>query len=242
MELANKVALITGGGTGIGRAIAQAFAAEGAQVVIVGRRMEKLLEAAVAIGQGRVHCCAGDVSDRRQTDGLVAEVTKSHGRIDILVNCAGVNVVERAMARLKPDDWDQVLNVNATGVFNLIHAVLPQMRERKDGLIITIGSIAGLRPSLLGGSAYSASKFAAHALTLTTGLEEKDHGIRCTVIAPGEVETPILDARPVPVTAEHRARILQPEEVAAAALFVACLPPRACVPELIIKPTSQAFA
>lgn len=145
------------------------------------------------------------------------------------------------MADLTPEDWDRVMAINATGTFNCIRGVLPQMRERHDGVIINITSVAGMRTGLLGGVAYNASKFAASALGRTVGEEERDNGIRVTTIYPGEVETPILDDRPVPVSAEHRARILQPEDIAAAALMVACLPPRARVPELVITPTTQSF-
>jgi NADP-dependent 3-hydroxy acid dehydrogenase YdfG len=115
------------------------------------------------------------------------------------------------------------------------------MRARKDGLIILISSLAGVRPSSLGGAAYSAAKHAANALIKVLSLEEKDNGIRATIIAPGEVNTPLLDERPVKVSEEHKARILQPEDVAAAALFVATLPARAHVPELLIKPVTQTF-
>jgi NADP-dependent 3-hydroxy acid dehydrogenase YdfG len=124
----------------------------------------------------------------------------------------------------------------------VIHAVLPDMRARRDGVIINVSSIAGVRPSMLGGAAYSASKHALSALTSVLGQEEKDNGIRATNLCPGEVNTPILDARPVKVSDEHKAQILQPEDVAAAVIFIATLPPRAHVPELIIKPTTQHFA
>ena len=135
MQLTSKVALITGGGTGIGFGIAQAFAAAGAQVIITGRREDKLKEAVAGIaGAKSVRGIAADVSDRAQAAALVLSVTTEFGRIDILVNNAGVNIVERDMQRLSPEDWDYVMQVNATGVFNLIHAVLPGMRERQDGL------------------------------------------------------------------------------------------------------------
>ena len=146
------------------------------------------------------------------------------------------------MDELVPEDWDLILKINATGAFNCMRAVLPQMRERQDGIIINISSIAGKRAGLLGGVAYNASKFAMSALSTTAGIEEKDNGIRVTTVYPGEVETPILDDRPVPVSAEHRQKILQPEDVAAAVLMIVQLPPRAHVPELVIKPTSQAYS
>ena len=145
------------------------------------------------------------------------------------------------MAELAPEDWDRLMQVNVTGAYNTIREVLPEMRERKDGLIVNISSIAGLRASPLGGVAYSASKFAMTALGTCVALEERERGIRVTNVYPGEVDTPILEQRPQPVSAEHRALILQPEDVAAAVVMIAKLPARAHIPDLTIKPTSQAF-
>lgn len=243
MQLTGKVALITGGGTGIGAAIARFYAEAGAQVVITGRREAKLTEVCAAITAPlSVQAYAADVGDLSQVTALVDWVNQTFGRIDILVNNAGTNVIERRMHQLKPAAWEQMLRINASGVFNTIHAVLPQMRERRDGLLITVSSLAGVRASVLAGAGYSASKHAVNALMKVIALEEKDNGIRSTIIAPGEVNTPILDERPVPVSEEHKQRILQPEDVAMAALFVASLPPRAHVPELLIKPVTQEFS
>jgi NADP-dependent 3-hydroxy acid dehydrogenase YdfG len=242
VQLVGKTALVTGGGTGIGRAVAVAFANAGAKVVVTGRRADKLQETCtLATGPHPIQFYVADVGDREQAAALVAWSNQMLGQIDILVNNAGVNVVERRMEVLKPEAWDYMMNVNSTGVFNTIHAVLPQMRARRDGVLITISSLAGVRASTLAGAAYSAGKHAVTALTQVISLEEKDNGIRATVIAPGEVNTPLLDDRPVKVSEEHKAQILQPEDVAAAALFVASLPPRAHVPELLIKPVTQVF-
>ncbi|HUQ71832.1 MAG TPA: SDR family NAD(P)-dependent oxidoreductase [Planctomycetaceae bacterium] len=243
MRLANRTAVITGGGSGIGAAIAHAFSAEGARVLIAGRGEARLKEAAAkGSGPHPISFQISDVASRSDIEQLFAAADRLLGRVDILVNSAGINVPRRALSEISPEDWQQILDVNATGTFLCVRAVLPQMRARRDGLIVNISSVAGIRASLLGGAAYTASKFAASGFGLVAGLEEKDHGVRVTNIYPGEVETPILDQRPVPVTAEHRARILQPEDVAAAVLMVALLPPRAHVPELTIKPTTQAFA
>ena len=243
LQFEGKVSLVTGGGTGIGAAVANQFAEAGATVIICGRNEERL-QASIEMmtNHQSVHAYQLDVSKRSQVDVLVGEIIDRFGRIDFLINNAGVNVVDRSINQLSPKDWDYIMDVNSTGVFNVTHAVLPHMRTSKNGMIISIGSIAGCRPSELGGSAYSASKHAMTAFTKVIGLEEGKNGIRATVIAPGEVDTPLLEARPVPVTAEHRDRILQPEDVAASVLFVAMLPPRAHVPELIIKPTFQAFS
>ena len=243
MGLNGKTALITGGGTGIGAGIALAMAGAGARVAVSGRREGPLKETAdQSPAENHIACRACDVADRSSAAALVEWATSELGSVDILVNSAGLNVPKRSMADLDPADWDKLIEVNATGAYNCIHAVLPQMRERHDGLIVNISSIAGVRASLLGGVAYSASKFAMSALGMCVGLEERDHGIRVTNVYPGEVETPILDNRPAPVSAEHRAKILQPEDVAALVVTIATLPPRAHVPEIVIKPTTQAFA
>jgi NADP-dependent 3-hydroxy acid dehydrogenase YdfG len=146
------------------------------------------------------------------------------------------------MADMPPETWDRVMQTNATGTYNCLHAVLPGMRARQDGLIIALNSISGMRASVLGGVAYCAAKFAMTALATITALEEGKNSIRVTSICPGEVDTPLLDGRPTPLSAEHRSRILQAEDIAAAALMVACLPPRAHVHELVIKPTWQEYA
>ncbi|MCA8996635.1 MAG: SDR family oxidoreductase [Planctomycetaceae bacterium] len=242
MSLAGKSVLVTGGGTGIGEGCALAFAEAGAKVAISGRREDKLKAVAEKFsGEPTIEYHAADVADRAQCEELINWATEKLGKIDILLNSAGINIVKRKIAELAPEDWDKLMQVNATGAFNTIHFVLPQMRERKDGLIVNISSIAGLRASLLGGVAYSASKFAMTSLGTCVGLEERQNGIRVTNVYPGEVETPILDARPVPVGPEHRARILQPSDIAAMVVAIAQLPPRAHVPDIVVKPTTQEF-
>lgn len=242
MSLIGKTALVTGGGTGIGEACALALAEAGCRVAIAGRREDKLKAVADKYaGEPNIIFHTVDVADRNSVSDLVDWATRELGQIDIFLNSAGINVANRAMSVLDPADWDRLIQVNATGAYNCMHAVLPQMRERKDGVIINVSSISGLRSGVLGGVAYNASKFAMTALGTCVGIEERDNGIRITNVYPGEVETPILDNRPVPVSAEHRARILQPEDIAAMVVAVAQLPPRAHVPDIVIKPTTQEF-
>lgn len=242
MSLRDKTVLVTGGGTGIGAGCALALAEAGARVLIAGRREDKLRETAGQFkGSPAIEWHVADVSELDQTKALVEAATKKLGRIDILLNSAGVNIAQRRMEVLDPADWEKLLKINTTGTFYAMHAVLPQMRERKDGLIINISSVAGIRALPLAGAAYAASKFAVTALGTCTAQEERQNGIRITNVYPGEVETPILDARPVPVSAEHRARILQPSDIASIVVAIAHLPPRANVSDVVIKPTTQEF-
>ena len=236
MGLSGKVALITGGGSGVGAAIAARFDRADAHVAIIGRREEQLQHTVEKIG-GNVRAYVADISNREQVAQLVADVQETFGPIDILVNNAGVNLPQRSLAQLAPEDWDRLMAVNATGAFNMVHAGLPGMRTRRSGLIINISSISGIRPSALAGAAYSASKHALSALSKVIGIEEGDHHIRSTLISPGDIDTALLEQRPVKVSEQIRAIILQPDDVAAAVQFVAELPARACVPEMVIKPT-----
>lgn len=172
---------------------------------------------------------------------MFAWLTTEVGPLDILVNSAGLTVRNRHMAELRPCDWDLVLAVNLTGAYNCMHAALPGMRERRGGLIVNISSIAGKRVFPVSGPAYCASKFALTALGTCVGLEEREYGIHVTNIHPGEVATAILDQRPHPVPTEKLALMLQPEDVAAAVVMVAKLPPRALVPDLVITPLYQGY-
>jgi NAD(P)-dependent dehydrogenase (short-subunit alcohol dehydrogenase family) len=242
MRLAGKTALITGGATGIGLAIATSFAKEGCRVAIAGRREDKLRAAAETWkGELPILTHTVDVADRPSVKALFEWAHKTLGKIDILVNNAGINTPKRSLADIPPETWDEVMKINATGPYNCLHAVLPLMRAAGGGLIINMDSISGMRAHPLGGVAYCASKFALTALGTIASLEEGKNNIRVTSICPGEVDTPLLDGRPTPVSAEHRAKILQPQDVADAALMVACLPPRAHVHELVIKPTWQEY-
>src|SRR5262245_29687580 len=152
-KLTGKTALITGGGSGIGLASAKLFVGEGARVAIAGRDEAKLRRAAESLGAGdRVIWHAADVADPGQVQAMVRGVTERLGRIDILVNNAGLNIKERAIRELTPERWQQLLRANLDGAFYCTHAVLPQMFERRDGLIINVNSTAGKRASPLGGA------------------------------------------------------------------------------------------
>ena len=236
-DLSEKVVLVTGGGSGIGRAIAEAFAAEGCRVVITGRTMATL-EEVVSTGDSKHPIVAKqcDVGNREDVAALFESVASEVGAVDILVNSAGINVANRMMSNLDPADFDKVMNINVTGTFNCMHAALPAMREKKSGLIINVVSVAGRRSMVLAGLPYCVSKYAQSALGTYVALEDSQNGIKVTNIFPGETNTPIVDKRPTPPPPEKRAAMLQPEDVAACAISVAKLPPRAVVPELVVSP------
>lgn len=243
VDLSQALVVITGGGSGIGRATAAAFVRGGARVVILGRDEKKLAKVKNELSSvGRVHSYTCDVASRAEVTRVFGQLIAELGVPDILVNNAGINIPNRDLCSLRPEDWDQMMAINATGAFNCTYAVLPAMRERGRGLIVNIVSISGKRVSRLAGAAYCASKFAMAALGLATLLEEKEHGIRVTNIYPGEVNTPILAQRPTPVPPERLQAMLQPEDVAEIILAVAKLPDRVCVPEIVMTPLYQDFA
>lgn len=240
MSLAGKVVLITGGGSGVGKAAAKAFVDAGARVAIAGRDGGKLVSAGMEIAKPMVafQC---DVGKAEQCAKLVKDCTEHFGRVDILVNNAGANLKERTMRELTPEAWDKMIAANLNGAFYMTHAVLPQMLERQDGVIVNVVSVAGKRANPLGGAAYVAAKFGMGGLGMVLSNEERENGVRVSNVYPGEIDTPILENRPKPVTDEQRAIILKPEDVAAAILFVAGLPKHVSVPELVIKPAAHTY-
>ncbi len=236
-DLKDKVVLVVGGGTGIGLGIGEAFAREGAQVVLAGRTQASL-DAAKALPEvgDRFLIKTADAVDRQSVADLVSWTEEQCGAIDILVFSAGTNVPKRSFADLDPNEFDQVMNVNATGAFNCIHAVLADMRKRGAGLIINVISVAGLRNLQLAGLAYCASKFAQSSIGRFANLEALEDGVAVTNLYPGETNTPILDKRPVVPPAEKRAKMVHPEDIGAMAVAVAKLPARATVPEIVVTP------
>jgi NADP-dependent 3-hydroxy acid dehydrogenase YdfG len=242
METNYRTALVTGAGSGVGQATARQLTKLGLNVALVGRERAKLEETARSIsatGEVLVEPC--DVADRAAVSAMVGRVLSAFGSIDVLVSNAGINVPKRALEVLDPADWDRMISTNLTGSFNLLHDVLPGMRANKRGLVVQICSISGKRASTLGGAGYSASKFGQAALGICLGREERQHNIRSTVIYPGEINTPILDRRPVPVPQERRERILQANDVADVVRFLVELPERVNIPEIVVTPTCDEW-
>ena len=237
--LTGKVAWVTGAGSGIGQAAAIALAKEGATVVLTGRRKAPLQETAATIKKagGKADVQAGDLMKAASVTKIAKAIDKKYGRCDILVNNAGLNILERQWAKLTPANAELVIDGNLSSAFYCTSAVLPIMRKHKDGVLIHTSSMAGRHPSLLSGPAYSAAKHGVVAMSHTINMEECVNGIRSSVVLPGEVATPILDKRPVPVTKGERAKMVQSEDVGDLIRYVACLPAHICINEVWITPT-----
>ncbi|UCH19263.1 MAG: SDR family oxidoreductase [Burkholderiales bacterium] len=238
-KLSGKVAWITGAGTGIGLAGAKALAQSGATVVMSGRREDVLAPEAAQIraGAGKAEVAVLDVADSAAVARVAEGILARHGRIDILVNSAGVNTTNRFWKNQTAEGWREVVGINLDGTFYTTQAVLSAMRARGDGVIINVSSWAGVFHPRLTGPAYNGSKHAVTAMTETINMEEGVNGIRACTICPAEVATPILDRRPVPPSAEQRAKMLQPQDLGDVIRYVAELPPHACINQLIISPT-----
>lgn len=238
-KLDGQVAIVTGGGSGIGHATAVMLAAEGAQVVIAGRRKPPLDAAVAEIEKagGRAAARQADVADPEQAIGLARWTLERHGRVDVLVNNAGYSSKVRNIRWVGKDEWDSVLAVNLTGVYVLTQAVLPAMIERGGGTIVTVGSVAAIRPGLMSGAPYGAAKAAVLNLMGHIHTVLRGKGIRATTIMPAEVDTPILENRPLPPDAKARASMMQPEDVASAVLLCVTLPRRTVVEQIVMSPT-----
>jgi NADP-dependent 3-hydroxy acid dehydrogenase YdfG len=235
MSLQGKVAWITGAGSGIGLAAARELAAAGATVVMSGRRVEVLAREAAAIPRAEAEPL--DVSDAAAVERVASAILARHGRLDILVNSAGLNTPRRFWRDQTVAGFGEVVRVNLDGSFHCVHAVLPTMRAQRAGLVINVASWAGRHVMALVGPAYNAAKHAVVALTETINIEEGVHNIRACAICPGEVATPILERRPVPPSPEERARMLQPEDLGRTIRWVAEQPDHVCVNEILISPT-----
>ncbi|MBR1221788.1 SDR family NAD(P)-dependent oxidoreductase [Bradyrhizobium sp. U87765 SZCCT0131] len=239
MATVRKIAWITGGGSGIGLAGAEALAADGWRVVISGRRAEVLDAAVEAIRArgGDISAAPMDVGTAADAERVVQAILAEHGRIDLLVNSAGVNVPRRSWEEISVESWDHIVDINLNGLLYCIRAVLPAMRVQQDGIIINVASWAGRIVSKLTGPAYTATKHAVVALTHSLNMEEFRHGIRACALSPGEVATPIMKQRPVPPSEADMARMLQGEDLGRTIAFIAGMPPRVCVNEILISPT-----
>jgi NADP-dependent 3-hydroxy acid dehydrogenase YdfG len=234
-----RVAWVTGGGSGIGEAGAESLAADGWSVVVSGRRKDALdgVVAKITNSGGKAEAVTLDVSKKADVTKVAEQILARHGRIDLLVNSAGINVPKRSWADMELEGWDRLVEVNLNGVLYCMRAVLPAMRKQKDGCIINVASWAGRHVSKMPGPAYTTTKHAVLALTDSFNMDECVNGLRACCLSPGEVATPILKLRPVMPSEEEQARMLQSEDLGRTIAFVASMPPRVCINEILISPT-----
>tara|TARA_E500000318_G_scaffold40792_1_gene39025 strand:+ start:81 stop:830 length:750 start_codon:yes stop_codon:yes gene_type:complete len=238
-NLSGKSVWITGAGSGIGEAIAKSLAAAGAQVALSARREETLLKVATAIKSdgGKVEIHPLDISNSDQVADAARNIQASMGKINVLINCAGMNSPKRHWRDLDIADWHRIVAVNLNGVANTVCATLPVMRAQQDGLIINISSWSARHEFPAAGPAYIASKRGVIDLSHSINQEEMHNNIRCCCISPGEVATPILKQRPVPVTDEELSLMLKPDDLAEMVSYVVAAPMRVCFNEIVMSPT-----
>lgn len=238
-QLDNKVALITGAGRGIGRAIALAFAREGAALVLTARsegELEAVAEEAAEASEAKAIVHPADVTSEREVDELFARAASELGRLDLLVNNAGA-FDGGPLDQLSVEAWDRVLNTNLRAPFLCTRAALRMMKPARSGRIINIGSIAAQR-SRVSSAAYTASKHGLWGLTQATALEGREYGVTCGALHPGNVA---VERRQASGKLEDDEPMMSPEDVARVALLMATLPPHVEMLEAIVLPHRQLY-
>ena len=238
-QLDGKITWVTGAGSGIGEAAALMLAREGATVVLSGRRREPLedVKRRIESAGGTATAMPGDLTDSSTVEAIGAEIARQFGRLDILVNNAGVNIQDRNWDRLTPEGIDTLLRGNLTAAIYCARVALNLMRPKRSGSLIHTASTAGRLFGSVGGVIYSAAKHGVVAISHDINVTEGKNGIRSCVICPGEVDTPILVNRPQPVSAEARAKLLTADDVADVIRYVACLPNRVRIDDIMMTPT-----
>lgn len=233
-----KTAVITGAGSGVGRATAVALASQGWSVALVGRREEALLETAGIAGEhgGRVVVCPCDIGDAAAVAEMGARVLSEFGEVEVLVNAAGTNAPKRALEVLSLDDYRAMIDANLNGAYYCVQAFLPGMRSRGSGTIVNVISDAGKAASPKAGPAYVMSKFGLAGLTQSINAEERGRGVRAIGFFPGDIDTPLLDKRPVVPDAAARSRMMRPEDISDCLLFCINLPSHVVVEEMVVRP------
>ncbi|MFB3812559.1 MAG: SDR family oxidoreductase [Terriglobales bacterium] len=233
--LGDQVAVVTGGGRGIGAAISRKLGEMGATVVICGRSADTLREAAEQMRAAGAKCepIKCDVRDLHSVEALAARVQQSFGRIDILVNNAGVGGFGGPLHQLPPESWDEVHEVNLRGVFYCIRAFAPMMIRARSGHIINISSIASKNP-LPNGAVYAASKWGLNGLTYSVAEELRGYNIRVSVICPGSTISELS-----PHTGKDPQKMLQASDVAHVVAMLVTQAPQSFTSEIVLRPTQK---
>jgi len=234
----NNSAVVTGAGSGVGRAMVLLLVEHGWRVALIGRREETLKET-MSLAKDKASRCLAypcDISKPEMVSAMGKAVSKALGEVEVLVNAAGTNTPARSLKELSFDKYRELVDTNLTGAYLCVQAFLPAMRERRSGMIINIVSDSAKQASAKAGPAYVVSKFGLLGLTQSINAEERANGVRACAILPGDIDTPLLDKRPAPPPAEARKNMLKPEDVAQCAWLAMTLPDRAVIEELTIRP------
>jgi NAD(P)-dependent dehydrogenase (short-subunit alcohol dehydrogenase family) len=234
----NRLAVVTGGGSGVGRATVLALVSAGWSVVALGRRRSALEETRSLAGAlaGRVTVLECDIAQQEAVREIGQRIEAESGPVEVLVNAAGTNAPQRALEVLSDADYRAMMDTNLNGAYHCVQAFLPGMRSRGSGTIVNIISDAGKQASPKAGPAYVMSKFGLAGLTQAINAEERSRGVRAIGIFPGDIDTPLLNRRPVVPDEAARARMMQPEDIAACVMLAIQLPSRAVIEELVIRP------
>lgn len=233
--LVGQVAVVTGAGRGIGAAIAQKLGGLGATAVLCGRTQATLDATAQRIvnAGGKAEVVPCDVTILHQLEYAAARVESTFGRLDVLVNNAGVGGFNDPLYQLPPEEWDRILNTNLRGVYFAIHAFAPMMIRAYSGHIVNVSSLAGKNP-LPKGAAYAASKWGLNGLTYSVAEELRGYNVRVSVVCPGSVETELG-----PHTGKDPKKMLRPEDVAHAVAMLVTQAPQSFMSEVLIRPTQK---
>jgi NADP-dependent 3-hydroxy acid dehydrogenase YdfG len=238
MIRAGDVAVVTGAGRGIGRAVATKLASVGARVALLSRTAADLDDAVAAIraAGGEAHAFPCDVADAARVEDAFGRVRTALGPVDLLVNNAGVGTVAPVeVADYDVAEWDRIVGVNLRGAFLCARAVLPSMRERRRGTVVNLGSITG-HESAPHVAPYGVSKFGLVGLTQALLAENHRHGIRVCLVSPGPTDSTIWDKKRVPLAPEVRAAMMRPEDVADVVLFLLRLPDTVRIDDIVVLP------
>jgi NAD(P)-dependent dehydrogenase (short-subunit alcohol dehydrogenase family) len=233
-----KNAVVTGAGSGVGQATALALASEGWRVALIGRRESALADTISLAGENaaQLFACPCDIGDSAAVAAVAARILAEFGEVEVLVNSAGTNAPKRALEVLSLGDYHDMMNANLNGAYYCVQAFLPGMRQRGSGTIVNVVSDAGKQASPKAGPAYVMSKFGMAGLTQAINAEERSRGVRASAIFPGDIDTPLLNKRPIVPDAGAREKMMRPEDIAACVLHCIHLPYRVIVEEMLVRP------
>lgn len=233
--LAKQVAVITGAGRGIGAAIANKLAGLGATTILLGRSRPRLQSTAETISAkgGKAEVLECDVTNLPSVEAAAGHVDSTFGRLDVLINNAGIGGFSKPLHQLPPDSWDEILNTNLRGVYYAIRSFAPIMIRVRAGHIINISSLAG-KNALPNGAAYAASKWGLNGLTYSVAEELRAYNIRASVVCPGSVDTELS-----PHTGKDFTKMLRPEDVAHVVAMLVTQAPQSFVSEVLLRPTQK---